>query len=73
MEKRRPPHGGLRHIALNTRALEEMRRFYVEILGFHIEWQPDEDNTYLTSGTDNLALHRAPADAGMAESRAGFE
>lgn len=24
-----------------------------------IEWQPDEDNYYLTSGNDNLALHRA--------------
>jgi catechol 2,3-dioxygenase-like lactoylglutathione lyase family enzyme len=25
-----------------------------------IQWQPDEDNIYLTSGNDNLALHRAP-------------
>jgi catechol 2,3-dioxygenase-like lactoylglutathione lyase family enzyme len=24
-----------------------------------IEWQPDADNIYLTSGNDNLALHRA--------------
>lgn len=24
-----------------------------------IEWQPDPDNVYLTSGNDNLALHRA--------------
>jgi catechol 2,3-dioxygenase-like lactoylglutathione lyase family enzyme len=27
-----------------------------------IVWQPDADNIYLSSGTDNLALHRAPAD-----------
>ncbi len=27
-----------------------------------IDWQPDPDNIYLTSGHDNLALHRAPAD-----------
>lgn len=25
-----------------------------------IEWQPDPDNIYLTSGNDNLALHRVP-------------
>jgi len=24
-----------------------------------IEWQPDSDNYYLTSGNDNLALHRS--------------
>ena len=24
-----------------------------------LEWQPDADNYYLTSGNDNLALHRA--------------
>lgn len=26
-----------------------------------IVWQPDADNVYLSSGHDNLALHRAPA------------
>jgi len=25
-------------------------------------WKPDEDNYYFSSGSDNLALHRAPAD-----------
>ena len=25
-----------------------------------VEWQPDDDNFYLSSGNDNLALHRAP-------------
>ena len=30
-----------------------------------VEWAPDPDNVYLTSGQDNLALHRAePCDAG---------
>jgi len=38
-----------------------MRRFYTDVLGFDVEWEPDGDNVYLTSGTDNLALHRAPA------------
>ena len=37
-----------------------MKRFYVDLLGFAIEWEPDADNVYLTSGSDNLALHRAP-------------
>ena len=36
-----------------------MKRFYVDVLGFSVEWEPDPDNVYLTSGRDNLALHRA--------------
>ena len=28
----------------------------------HVEWRPDEDNVYLTSGNDNLALHRYEKD-----------
>ena len=27
-------------------------------MGMEIEWEPDQDNVYLTSGSDNLALHR---------------
>ncbi len=55
----RPPHLGLRHLALFARAFDEMKRFYVDRLGFNVEWEPDADNIYLTSGSDNLALHRA--------------
>ena len=55
----RPTHAGLRHLALNVSALEEMTRFYVDVLGFRVEWHPDADNVYLTSGIDNLALHRS--------------
>ncbi len=55
----RPAHAGLRHLALNARDLDAMKRFYVDMLGFAIEWEPDADNIYLTSGRDNLALHRA--------------
>jgi catechol 2,3-dioxygenase-like lactoylglutathione lyase family enzyme len=54
----RPAHQGLRHLALNARDLDAMKRFYVELLGFAVEWEPDPDNIYLTSGRDNLALHR---------------
>lgn len=55
----RPAHRGLRHLALNVRRLPEMKRFYTELLGFDVEWEPDADNVYLSSGIDNLALHRA--------------
>jgi catechol 2,3-dioxygenase-like lactoylglutathione lyase family enzyme len=54
----RPSHAGLRHLALNARDLEAMKRFYVDLLGFKVEWEPDPDNVYLSSGIDNLALHR---------------
>jgi catechol 2,3-dioxygenase-like lactoylglutathione lyase family enzyme len=56
----RPSHAGLRHLALNVRQLDAMKRFYVDVLGFGVEWEPDADNIYLSSGIDNLALHRAP-------------
>lgn len=49
---------GMRHVALFVEPLEETVRFYTDLLGMEIEWQPDEDNFYLTSGNDNLALHR---------------
>jgi len=49
---------GLRHVALNVDALEDCLRFYTELLGMRIEWQPDSDNVFLCSGADNLALHR---------------
>ncbi len=55
----RPTHAGLRHLALNVRDLEAMRRFYTDVLGFAVEWEPDPDNVYLSSGIDNLALHRS--------------
>src|SRR5438093_13494539 len=55
----RPTHAGLRHLALNVRELDEMKRFYVDLLGFEVEWEPDSDNIYLSSGIDNLALHRS--------------
>ena len=54
----RPTHAGLRHLALNVRDLPAMKRFYVELLGFAVEWEPDSDNIYLSSGIDNLALHK---------------
>jgi catechol 2,3-dioxygenase-like lactoylglutathione lyase family enzyme len=65
--QRPEPTGGLRHVALQVRRLEECEHFYRELLGMRVEWRPDADNVYLTSGNDNLALHRitqafAPAE-----------
>jgi catechol 2,3-dioxygenase-like lactoylglutathione lyase family enzyme len=59
----RPPATlGLRHLALWVQQFEACEHFYADLLGMQIEWRPDPDNVYLTSGHDNLALHRAPAD-----------
>jgi catechol 2,3-dioxygenase-like lactoylglutathione lyase family enzyme len=58
----------MRHVALNVTDLEACVRFYVELLDMAVEWRPDPDNVYLTSGNDNLALHRV-SDLNPAESR----
>jgi catechol 2,3-dioxygenase-like lactoylglutathione lyase family enzyme len=55
------PTAGLRHVALNVSDVEACERFYVGLLGMKVEWRPDADNVYLTSGNDNLAIHRSPA------------
>lgn len=57
----RPQHAGLRHVALNVLDLALVEEFYVDFLGFNVEWRPDDDNVYLCSGVDNLALHRVDA------------
>jgi len=54
------PTTGLRHVAIFVKELEQCEKFYCDVLGMQVEWRPDADNVYLTSGNDNLALHRAP-------------
>ena len=54
---------GLRHVALNVRDVQKALEFYSKVLGMKLEWMPDEDNAYLTSGQDNLALHKLPSGA----------
>lgn len=49
---------GMRHVALNVHELEVCEHFYTGLLGMEVEWRPDADNVYLSSGNDNLALHR---------------
>jgi catechol 2,3-dioxygenase-like lactoylglutathione lyase family enzyme len=62
----RPTHAGLRHLALNVRDLPAMKRFYTDLLGYTVEWEPDQDNVYLSSGIDNLALHKTTEPSGQA-------
>lgn len=61
MDNTRPNTLGMRHLALQVMDLSACVNFYTELLGMEIEWQPDDDNVYLSSGHDNLALHRATA------------
>jgi catechol 2,3-dioxygenase-like lactoylglutathione lyase family enzyme len=58
---------GVRHLALRVRDLKRSLDFYTRIMNMRIEWQPDADNAYLTSGSDNLALHQTSPPAGPAE------
>ncbi len=58
-----PPALGLRHVALAVTDLAAAERFFVDVLGYRVEWRPDEENVYLTRGGDNVALHRV-ADRG---------
>ena len=51
---------GLRHVALNVRDVRRSLAFYSTVLSMKLEWMPDEENAYLTSGHDNLALHQLP-------------
>ncbi|HHH43232.1 MAG TPA: VOC family protein [Gammaproteobacteria bacterium] len=61
------PTAGLRHVALQVRDLRAAERFYVDLLGMQVEWRPDPDNLYLSSGNDNLALHTTDRDFGTGQ------
>jgi len=62
--KRPPPHLGLHHVALHTTDMEGSRRFWIDLLGYTVEWEPDPDNVYLTMGLDNVALHAGKEPTG---------
>jgi catechol 2,3-dioxygenase-like lactoylglutathione lyase family enzyme len=52
---------GLRHLALRVASVERACDFYKRVFGMKVIWQPDPENAYLSSGCDNLALHRSAA------------
>ncbi|WP_447969990.1 VOC family protein [Nitrospira sp. M1] len=53
---------GLRHLALNVKDVQMSKTFYEQVFEMNVVWQPDPDNVYLSSGTDNLALHQIPTE-----------
>jgi catechol 2,3-dioxygenase-like lactoylglutathione lyase family enzyme len=48
---------GMRHIALKVREVARTKKFYQEMFGMEVVWEPDALNVYLSSGCDNIALH----------------
>ncbi len=48
---------GMRHIALKVRSAARSKKFYQDILGMNVVWEPDPQNVYLSSGCDNIAIH----------------
>lgn len=67
---------GMRHLALRVSNLERSKQFYIRTFGMKLVWQPDPENAYLSSGCDNLALHRGDylnaADPGQTLDHLGF-
>ena len=61
---------GMRHVALKVLDVGRSKRFYQEMLGMDVVWEPDAENVYLSSGCDNIAIHQVSADyAGNAAER----
>jgi catechol 2,3-dioxygenase-like lactoylglutathione lyase family enzyme len=58
MLNRPSSHRGMHHIALNVTHFDACEFFYKDLLGMEVVWRPDANNLYLSSGSDNLALHR---------------
>lgn len=63
---------GLRHLALRVSDPQVSKRFYSDCFDMSVVWEPDPDNVYLSSGADNLALHRSPAVETGALDHMGF-
>ena len=53
---------GMHHLALKVKDIQRSKAFYQETFGMHVVWEPDEHSVYLSSGSDNLALHEQPPD-----------
>jgi len=52
----------MRHVALKVKDVTRAKKFYQEILGMDVVWEPDSENVYLSSGCDNIALHAVSAN-----------
>jgi catechol 2,3-dioxygenase-like lactoylglutathione lyase family enzyme len=63
---------GLRHLALNVRDPQKSKQFYADCFEMKVVWEPDPDNVYMSSGPDNLALHRAETAGPGALDHLGF-
>jgi catechol 2,3-dioxygenase-like lactoylglutathione lyase family enzyme len=63
---------GLRHLALKVKDAQASKAFYCGCFAMSVVWEPDPDNVYLSSGTDNLALHREDAGGPGALDHLGF-
>lgn len=63
-EAARPGLLGMRHVALYVEAarFDATVGFYREAMGLGVDWEPDADNIYLSSGRDNVAIHRVQRD-----------
>lgn len=63
-EAARPGLLGMRHVALYVSApqFDATVGFYKDAMGLGVDWQPDPDNVYLSSGRDNVAIHRVERD-----------
>lgn len=66
---------GLRHIALwiPDARFDDTVAFYRDGLGLGVDWQPDSDNVYLSSGADNVALHRSTPDRSIDHDRSPLD
>jgi len=42
--------------------LSRSRRFYEQLLGMRVVWEPGPESVYCSSGIDNLALHQIPKE-----------
>jgi catechol 2,3-dioxygenase-like lactoylglutathione lyase family enzyme len=67
---------GIRHVALNVKDAQRSKEFYRRVFRMELEWEPDPENVYLTSGgMDNLAIHQVkdtPAAEGQRLDHIGF-
>ncbi|HUN56937.1 MAG TPA: VOC family protein [Candidatus Binataceae bacterium] len=64
---------GLRHLALRVADVDRASEFYSRVFGMKVIWQPDPDNAYLTSGCDNLALHRGVGSDSSSATHSGTD